>query len=277
MIEQLYQSLLEYYYEKEEERRKNTGDREIHVTTLTQPCEQKAVLAIKGVQPPDRALEDVGARLHGNILHSAFEEVIHRKLGGFIIEEEFKLQLGNWTILAHPDMLAKIGDALYDLKFINPYSFHRIKNSQKNPLGYVWQLNMYAHILRSNGINVFRAYLEYFSKSTFTVRGKNPTKVREFEPMELPAPLDNRIIRVILRHTHDIIQRIANNEQPLGLEDSIAKLKQYYIEEGLDPKDIDQENYTKWMCEHCDYKDMCPALQLNKTQAENKDVEMEVF
>ena len=265
--------MLDEYQDGQKSRILETGDREIHVSTLTSYCEQRALYEMRGIAPPEPTLEDVGARFHGTILHNAVEDIINRRIKGHIIEKEYRVKFHGWSIVAHPDLVARVGTRLYDLKFVNPYKFHMVRDVRmENPPSYTFQLNMYAYILHKNKLPVSEAYVDYISKSKQKLKSKGvpPLEIREFEIAEIPVELSKKYVNVMLRHAEDLIEKYERGEEGLDVKGTVEKLKRYMLEEGLDPSVLDRENPEKWMCDYCDYRDMCPLLQREKVKEEEE-------
>ena len=267
MINQIYYGMYQEYLSHQEERKRNTGNKEIHVTTITTPCEQKALYQMSGVEPPQQTLTDVGDLLMGTILHGVVENVIQKYIGGLITEKEYHAPLKNgWKLVAHPDLLAGVGGRLYDLKFTNPTRFKKIRDVEKKPpMSYVYQLNLYAYILQNGGINITDAYCEFIST------GKNRNKsVRTFDMVEVPVELNVKYAQVFLRHAEDLINKHERGDAGLDVKGTISKLKGYFKGAGLNPSLIESEHYDKWLCEYCNYKTMCPLYEKNKQQSNGK-------
>ncbi len=64
-----------------------------------------------------------------------------------------------------------------------------------------------------------------------------------------------------LMHTYKRVSNANWEYKGRNLEESLEKLKTYYKIYGLNPGELDKENFQKWMCDYCRYKDMCKEME----------------
>ncbi len=270
LIDDIYNIMLKEYEARQKEREKILGKKTLTATEIANFCEEKAILRLKGVKPKIEP-EKIGARLHGTLLHENFERLLNLYFRGkYDMEKEVRIRLGNWKILGHPDimLIGKENNDIYDFKFVNPYKFKKALETENPALTHVWQLNLYMYMLQLNKVPVSEGNLVYVSKSAssfYKGRGENKQVIRieEFALKSISVPYNENIVKVLLKHARDIIEKFERGENGFGVEETVEKLKEYYRIVGLDPKEIDNENFPKWGCEYCDYKDLCPVHNKN--------------
>ena len=303
LIDKLYDALEKEYKERQKERSKEMGEKTLGITTINSPCEEKAILTALGIPQPTN-IEEVGALLHGTLLHEAVENILNKHYEGeFVMEKEFGVKLHGWKIIGHPDVLytdEKGRTEVYDFKFTHPFQVGKlVKTGEPSPT-YKAQVILYQYLLRKNGVNAKTGYLEYINKVKSSVKldkqGKNRIDLNEFSIHEAEVPYDERVVRVYLNHAMDIIakvevaqkqideilklypdateeekqriiiQKIKNGEIKIGLdvEKTTEKLKKYYQAVGLDPEELEKENYPNWQCKYCGYRDVCPIIEAQR-------------
>ena len=303
LIDKLYDALEKEYKERQEERRKEHKAKTLGITTINAPCEEKAILSTLGLpQPTD--LESVGALLHGTLLHEEVEKILNKHYKGeFEMEKEYAVKLHGWRIAGHPDIVYrdKRGNAeVYDFKFVHPLQVAKLLRSGEPSLSYKAQVVLYQYLLRKNRINAKTGYLEFFSKAKSSVKlGKRDNEkidLSEFSIHEAETPYDERLVKVYLNHAIDIIEKvekvqkqideilkqhpdatekekqqiimekIKNGEINTGLDvkETTEKLMKYFEVVGLDPEEVEKENYPDWQCRYCGYKEICPILEAER-------------
>lgn len=303
LIDKLYNALEEEYKERQEQRRKEHKEKTLGITTINAPCEEKAILTALGIpQPTD--LESVGALLHGTLMHEEIEKILNKHYEGeFDMESEYAVRLHGWRIAGHPDVVYtdEHGRAeVYDFKFVHPFQVAKYLRTGEPSLSYKAQVVLYQYLLRKNGINAKTGYLEFFSKVKSSVKldqeGKEKLDLNEFSIHEAEVPYDERIVKVYLNHAIDIIEKVekaqkqiteilknypnATEEEKqqiimekikngeintgLGVKETSEKLMKYFAAVGLDPEEVEKENYPEWQCRYCGYADVCPILEAQR-------------
>jgi len=243
LLEKIYVAIQKEYEERQKERHAHFGDKALGITDIAGVCEEKAILSYLGIEPPVK-VEDIGALIHGTLLHEAIEGLITKHVGGEIeMEKEFGVKIHDWKIIGHPDVIYKDEESgvaeVYDFKFAHPFQIGKVIQTGKPSPQYKAQVILYQYLLKKHRIKTRTGYLEYISKVKSSVKVNNSKNERldigEFSVHEVEVPYDERVVRVRLNFAKDIIkdaERVAREVETIRLQ-----LEKEYPE--LDEKAID--------------------------------------
>jgi CRISPR/Cas system-associated exonuclease Cas4 (RecB family) len=289
LSDMIYRAVEEEYARKQQERYHKLNSKMITSTEVATICERKFILSRRYPQiKPDK--NGISTLMHGTMLHEYFEGLLQKYYPNMMVmESEYSAPLygsREYKLVGHIDVLSIYNPKnhiLYDFKTANPYQFMKVRNEGVEKLQHKYQLNIYKYLLERNRIRVDEMYIVYINKSrmTFNKKGGRDT-VEELEMSEIPVKYEPRLVRVLNFHARDMLLKLNRGEMGLNLEDSLNKLKEYYTEVGLDARELDRENFQKWMCEYCKFKDMCKEIEERKAMGERKlqaqkpEMEMEV-
>ena len=231
------------------------------------------------IAPP----EDENSAKIVRMLHEYFEDLLKKYYPNMhVMESEYSAPLGmNYKVMGHIDVLSIYDPknrTLYDFKTSNPYAFLKIRNEGEPKLQHRYQMNIYKHLLESNGIKVNDMQVVYINKSRMSFNRKEGRQsVDELEMVEVPVKYEPRLTRILLSHGYDMLVELNRGYKGRNLEESLDKLKTYYKVYGLNPEELDRENFQKWMCDYCRYKDMCREMENKVDMGKAKqEVEMEM-
>ncbi len=284
LSEMMEQAMREEYIKRQEERQKKLDDRMITSSEIAGICEKKFIYSRENPEiKPDRS--GIATLSHGTMLHEYFEEILSNYFPHLTtMEGEYSIPIGNGLrIVGHVDVLAVYdpkNKILYDFKTANPYQFMKVKREGKPKLQHKYQMNIYRYLLEKNGIKINEMRLIYINKSRMSFNLKKEQggrqTVEELETYEVPVEYDGRLVKVLLSHARDMLMKLNYGIEGKNLEGSIDKLKEYYKQVGLDTEEIEKENFPKWMCEYCRFREMCMERAKEMSEEQEKGMENEV-
>ncbi len=290
LAEMIAKAVEEEYTKKQKERYEKLRNNMITSTEISGICQRKFIFSRRNPEiKPDRA--GISTLMHGTMLHEYFEDLLQKYYPNMhVMESEYSAPLGkdystgkNYKVVGHIDVLSIYDPknrTLYDFKTSNPYAFLKIRNEGEPKLQHKYQMNIYKHLLERNGIKVNDMQVVYINKSrmSFNRRGEKQS-VDELEMIEVPVKPEPKLTKVLLQHGYDMLAELNRGYKGRNLDESLDKLKIYYKEQGLNPEELDKENFQKWMCDYCRYKDMCMQKDKEEVLGKSngkKEIEMEM-
>ncbi len=268
LAEMIAKAVEREYTKKQKERYEKLRNDMITSTEISGICERKFIFSRRNPEiKPDRT--GISTLMHGTMLHEYFEDLLQKYYPNMhVMESEYSAPLGkdyslgkNYKVVGHIDVLSIYDPknrTLYDFKTSNPYAFLKIRNEGEPKLQHKYQLNIYKHLLENNGIKVNDMQVVYINKSRMSFNRKEGRQsVDELEMVEVPVKSEPKLTKVLLQHGYDMLAELNMGYKGRNLEESLEKLKAYYKIYGLNPEELDKENFQKWMCDYCRYKDIC--------------------
>ena len=283
LIEMLNKAVEEEYVKRQEERYAMLDGKMITSSEVAGMCEKKFLYSRRNPEiKPDRS--GIATLMHGTMLHEYFEGLLNDYFPHLtMIEGEYSVPIGGegYRLVGHIDVLAVYdpkNKVLYDFKTANPYQYMKVKESGKPKLQHKYQMHIYKYLLERSGIKIDEMRLIYINKSrmSFTRKGEGRTTVEELEMTEVPVEYDGRLVKVLLSHARDMLTELNHGIEGRDVKETIEKMKEYYEQVGLDTEEIEKENFPKWMCDYCRYKDMCMEREKVMSEEQEKGKENEI-
>ena len=287
LIAMLNKAVEEEYTRRQEERYRRLDEKMITSSEIAGMCENKFLYSRRNPEiKPDRS--GIATLMHGTMLHEYFEELLNKYYPNMMrIEEEFAVRLGfrDYRLVGHIDVLAVYdpeNKVLYDFKTANPYQYMKVKESGEPKLQHKYQMHIYKYLLERNGIKIDEMRLIYINKSRMSFNRKKENggrqTVEELEMTEVPVEYDGRLVKVLLSHARDMLTELNHGIEGRDVKETIEKMKEYYEQMGLNTEEIEKENFPKWMCEYCRFREMCMerAKEMGEEQEKGKENEVEM-
>ncbi len=210
----------------------------VHVTDLT-GCLRKAYY--DKTRPPVEYLHTQMSRFLGTAIHSVLEKIEDENL-------ESEMSLEGYGIVGRADVVYKNGR-------IVDYKTTRWMTPSRLPYGsHVAQLNIYASLLRSKGIQVTSAAVQYIDVS-------GATKCRQCRVPVIPDENGYPKCPKCENHPQNAHLGVALYEIPLDSDDEIAdmisirrKELELSVETGEAP-----EAEVSYLCDYCPFQKECEA------------------